>query len=104
MYYAIAMPVVSRIIKTIIIGLLFLLYFTICITLFEQIVQEALDKARQGRTCIVIAHRLSTIQNADKICVIKHGQVAEQGRHSELMSKQGIYARLVNTANKRGKS
>ncbi|XP_078320541.1 ATP-dependent translocase ABCB1-like isoform X1 [Crassostrea virginica] len=70
----------------------------------EKIVQEALDKARQGRTCIVIAHRLSTIQNADKICVIKHGQVAEQGRHSELMSKQGIYARLVNTANKRGKS
>ncbi|XP_065929444.1 ATP-dependent translocase ABCB1 isoform X3 [Magallana gigas] len=70
----------------------------------EKIVQEALDKARQGRTCIVIAHRLSTIQNADKICVIKHGQVAEQGRHGDLMSKQGIYARLVNTANKRGKS
>lgn len=69
-----------------------------------QIVQEALDKAREGRTCIVIAHRLSTIQNADKICVIKHGQVAEQGRHGDLMSKQGIYARLVNTANKRGKS
>ncbi|XP_061185952.1 ATP-dependent translocase ABCB1-like isoform X2 [Saccostrea echinata] len=70
----------------------------------EKIVQEALDKARAGRTCIVIAHRLSTIQNADKICVIKHGEVAEQGRHGELMSKQGIYARLVNTANKRGKN
>ncbi|XP_062600445.1 ATP-dependent translocase ABCB1-like isoform X1 [Saccostrea cucullata] len=70
----------------------------------EKIVQEALDKARAGRTCIVIAHRLSTIQNADKICVIKHGEVAEQGRHSDLMSKQGIYARLVNTANKRGKN
>ncbi|XP_078320716.1 ATP-dependent translocase ABCB1 isoform X3 [Crassostrea virginica] len=68
----------------------------------EKIVQEALDKAREGRTCIVIAHRLSTIQNADKICVIKHGQVAEQGRHSELMSKQGIYYRLVTTAQSRG--
>ena len=103
MCLTIAMQVVSWIIKTIIIRLLFLLTL-ICITLFEQIVQEALDKARQGRTCIVIAHRLSTIQNADKICVIKHGQVAEQGRHSELMSKQGIYARLVNTTNKRGKN
>ncbi|XP_061185823.1 ATP-dependent translocase ABCB1-like [Saccostrea echinata] len=70
----------------------------------EKIVQEALDKARAGRTCIVIAHRLSTIQNADKICVIKYGEVAEQGRHGELMSIQGIYARLVNTANKRGKN
>ncbi|XP_048755888.2 ATP-dependent translocase ABCB1-like isoform X2 [Ostrea edulis] len=70
----------------------------------EKIVQEALDKAREGRTCIVIAHRLSTIQNANKICVVKHGQVAEQGRHGDLMSKQGIYARLVNTANKRGKN
>ncbi|KAK3108334.1 hypothetical protein FSP39_005774 [Pinctada imbricata] len=69
----------------------------------EKIVQEALDKAREGRTCIVIAHRLSTIQNADKICVIKHGQVTEQGRHSDLMGKQGIYYRLVTTAQSRGK-
>uniref|UniRef100_A0A8W8MDR6 Uncharacterized protein n=2 Tax=Magallana TaxID=2171616 RepID=A0A8W8MDR6_MAGGI len=53
------------------------------------------------RTCIVIAHRLSTIQNADKICVIKHGQVAEQGRHSELMASQGIYYRLVTKAQSR---
>ncbi|XP_065930084.1 ATP-dependent translocase ABCB1 isoform X2 [Magallana gigas] len=67
----------------------------------EKIVQEALDKAREGRTCIVIAHRLSTIQNADKICVIKHGQVAEQGRHSELMASQGIYYRLVTKAQSR---
>ncbi|XP_056007799.1 ATP-dependent translocase ABCB1-like isoform X2 [Ostrea edulis] len=68
----------------------------------EKIVQEALDKAREGRTCIVIAHRLSTVQNADKICVIKHGQVAEEGCHSDLMSKQGIYYRLVTTAQSRG--
>ncbi|XP_069110402.1 phosphatidylcholine translocator ABCB4-like isoform X1 [Argopecten irradians] len=60
----------------------------------EKVVQEALDKAREGRTCIVIAHRLSTIRNADKICVIKHGQVAEEGRHGDLMSKQGLYYKL----------
>lgn len=61
---------------------------------FFQIVQEALDKAREGRTCIVIAHRLSTIQNADKICVIRHGIVTEEGRHAELMKHQGFYYKL----------
>ncbi|XP_060076812.1 ATP-dependent translocase ABCB1-like [Ylistrum balloti] len=60
----------------------------------EKVVQEALDKAREGRTCIVIAHRLSTIQNADKICVIKSGKVVEEGKHGDLMSKQGIYFKL----------
>ncbi|XP_052095836.1 ATP-dependent translocase ABCB1-like isoform X5 [Mytilus californianus] len=68
----------------------------------EKIVQEALDKARAGRTCIVIAHRLSTIQNADKICVIKHGTVSEEGKHNDLMAKQGIYYKL-NMAQKRQK-
>ncbi|KAK6964306.1 multidrug resistance protein 1A, partial [Biomphalaria glabrata] len=61
----------------------------------EKIVQEALDKARQGRTSIVIAHRLSTIKNSDKICVVSHGKVAETGTHNELMSKQGLYYRLI---------
>ncbi|XP_033762473.1 LOW QUALITY PROTEIN: ATP-dependent translocase ABCB1-like [Pecten maximus] len=60
----------------------------------EKVVQEALDKAREGRTSIVIAHRLSTIRNADKICVIKAGKVEEEGRHGDLMSKQGIYFKL----------
>ncbi|XP_052792991.1 ATP-dependent translocase ABCB1-like isoform X1 [Mya arenaria] len=60
----------------------------------EKVVQDALDRAREGRTCIVIAHRLSTIQNADKICVIRHGVVTEQGRHSELMKQQGFYYKL----------
>lgn len=59
-----------------------------------QIVQEALDKAREGRTSIVIAHRLSTIQNADKICVIRHGVVTEEGRHGDLMQRQGFYYKL----------
>ena len=60
----------------------------------EKIVQEALDKAREGRTTTVIAHRLSTIYNADCIVVIHKGQVAEMGSHSELMKKEGIYYRL----------
>ena len=60
----------------------------------ERIVQEALDKAREGRTSIVIAHRLSTIYNADCIAVIKGGKVAELGTHSELMAKRGIYHKL----------
>ena len=57
-------------------------------------VQEALDKAREGRTSIVIAHRLSTVYGADCIAVIKGGKVAEQGTHSELLAKKGIYYNL----------
>ena len=60
----------------------------------EKIVQEALDKARTGRTCITIAHRLSTIQDADVIFVISKGTVAEMGKHSELLAKKGIYKQL----------
>ena len=60
----------------------------------EKIVQEALDKAREGRTSIVIAHRLSTIYNANCIAVIKGGAVAEAGTHSELLKKRGIYFTL----------
>ena len=60
----------------------------------EKIVQEALDKAREGRTSIVIAHRLSTIYNANCIVVLKGGKVAEMGTHSELLQKRGIYYAL----------
>uniref|UniRef100_A0ABM5GNJ0 ATP-dependent translocase ABCB1 isoform X1 n=1 Tax=Pogona vitticeps TaxID=103695 RepID=A0ABM5GNJ0_9SAUR len=62
----------------------------------EKVVQEALDKARQGRTCIVIAHRLSTVQNADSIAVIQNGKVIEQGTHQQLLAARGIYYSLVN--------
>lgn len=60
----------------------------------EQVVQEALDNARQGRTCITIAHRLSTIQNADHIFVVHRGQIREQGRHNDLLQLRGIYYNL----------
>uniref|UniRef100_A0A286XSX1 ATP binding cassette subfamily B member 1 n=1 Tax=Cavia porcellus TaxID=10141 RepID=A0A286XSX1_CAVPO len=62
----------------------------------EQVVQEALDKAREGRTCIVIAHRLSTIQNADVIVVIQNGKVQEHGTHQQLLAQKGIYYSMVN--------
>ena len=66
----------------------------------EKIVQEALDKAREGRTCIVIAHRLSTIYNSEKIAVIHNGQVIELGTHADLMEQQGAYY-LLNTVQKK---
>lgn len=59
--------------------------------------QEALDKAREGRTCIVIAHRLSTIQNADTIAVFQNGVLVEQGTHKQLLNQQGVYYGLVNS-------
>uniref|UniRef100_A0A4W5MM91 Bile salt export pump n=1 Tax=Hucho hucho TaxID=62062 RepID=A0A4W5MM91_9TELE len=63
----------------------------------EKTVQEALDKAREGRTCIVIAHRLSTIQNSDIIAVMSRGFVIEQGPHDQLMALKGAYYKLVTT-------
>ncbi|KAI8440970.1 hypothetical protein MSG28_009258 [Choristoneura fumiferana] len=60
----------------------------------EKVVQEALDRASEGRTCLIIAHRLATIQNADMIVVIDKGVVAETGTHKELIKLKGIYARL----------
>ncbi|NXG48837.1 ABCBB protein, partial [Psilopogon haemacephalus] len=63
----------------------------------EKTVQAALDKAREGRTCIVIAHRLSTIQNADIIAVMSQGLIIERGTHDELMAMEGAYYKLVTT-------
>ncbi|XP_063781235.1 ATP-binding cassette sub-family B member 5-like [Pseudophryne corroboree] len=62
----------------------------------EKVVQQALDQARKGRTCIMIAHRLSTVQNADLIVVMKNGRIIEQGTHQHLLAKQGAYYDLVN--------
>ena len=61
----------------------------------EKLVQDALNKLLEGRTSVVIAHRLSTIHNADKIIVVDHGRIAEQGTHAELMARGGIYAKLI---------
>ncbi|XP_073437558.1 ATP-dependent translocase ABCB1-like isoform X5 [Dendrobates tinctorius] len=63
----------------------------------EKIVQQALDNARHGRTCIVIAHHLSTIENADIIAVIKNGTVVECGTHRQLLAKHGEYYASVNS-------
>jgi len=57
----------------------------------EQVVQEALEVAQEGRTSITIAHRLSTIMEADRILVLERGRVAESGSHSELLAARGIY-------------
>lgn len=65
--------------------------------LLVQIVQQALDSARCGRTCLIIAHRLSTVQNADVIYVLNGGNIVEHGSHSDLLAMNGIYARLYNS-------
>ncbi|XP_033137134.1 ABC transporter B family member 13 isoform X2 [Brassica rapa] len=62
----------------------------------EKIVQQALDNVMEKRTTLVVAHRLSTIRNVDKIVVLRNGQVVETGSHSELLSRGGDYAALVN--------
>ena len=63
----------------------------------EILIQEAMDKMTKGRTSFVIAHRLSTIRNADKILVMKDGNIIESGDHEELMKKGGFYAELYNS-------
>ncbi|MFN4197829.1 MAG: ABC transporter ATP-binding protein [Flavobacterium sp.] len=62
----------------------------------EKLVQVALENMMQNRTSVVIAHRLSTIQKADTIVVMNKGEIVEQGSHSELISKNGMYAKLVS--------
>ena len=60
----------------------------------EKLVQSAINKMQQDRTTIIIAHRLTTIQNADRIIVLKNGEIIEQGTHSELIKNAGEYSKL----------
>ena len=61
----------------------------------ERLVQEALERLMQGRTTLVIAHRLATVRGADRIVVMNEGRIVGQGRHDELMTDGGLYARLA---------
>jgi ATP-binding cassette subfamily B protein len=63
----------------------------------ERAVQESLHRLARNRTTLIIAHRLSTVRNAARIVVLTEDGIAEEGRHSELVSSGGAYARLYNT-------
>jgi ATP-binding cassette, subfamily B, multidrug efflux pump len=60
----------------------------------EQLIQRAIERVMRDRTSIVVAHRLSTIQNADRIIVLHHGEIREQGTHQELLAQRGFYWKL----------
>lgn len=62
----------------------------------ESLITKALERLMEGRTTIMVAHRLSTIQHADKIIVMHHGEIREQGSHQELLHKNGLYRKLYD--------
>lgn len=63
----------------------------------ELLIQKAMDKLMQGKTCFIIAHRLSTIVGADRILVVRDGQIVEQGTHRELLAKKGFYHEIYTS-------
>jgi ABC transporter, permease/ATP-binding protein len=66
-------------------------------TRLELLIQKAMKNLMKGRTSFVIAHRLSTIQEADKILVLKEGQIIEQGNHESLLASKGFYYELYTS-------
>ena len=60
----------------------------------EMVVQQAMRELMQGKTCFVVAHRLSTVRSADRILVVREGNVVESGTHPELMARKGFYWEL----------
>lgn len=63
----------------------------------EVLIQHAMEKLMEGRTSFVIAHRLSTIRDADLILIMRDGNIVEQGRHDDLLAKNGFYAQMYNS-------
>jgi ATP-binding cassette subfamily B protein len=61
------------------------------------LIQKAMDNLMKNRTSFIIAHRLSTIRDADKILVMRDGDIVEQGTHEELLARKGFYAELYNS-------
>lgn len=63
----------------------------------EAVIQSSVARLVQGKTLIVIAHRLKTVQNADRILVLEHGKIVQQGKHEQLMKQEGIYKRFIQS-------
>jgi ABC-type multidrug transport system fused ATPase/permease subunit len=60
----------------------------------EAAIQQAIERAMEGRTVLIIAHRLSTVKNADRILVLQDGRIVEEGTHEQLLAKGTLYRRL----------
>jgi ABC-type multidrug transport system fused ATPase/permease subunit len=69
----------------------------------EAVILEALDRLRHGRTSLMIAHRLSTIQHADRILVLDRGRLVEQGSHTDLLARDGLYSQLHEMQHRQGR-